>query len=114
MAQKYTGDGPDLKEMVAAIVREADPERVYLFGSRARDEARTDADIDLLVVAREPFDATRSRFATINRLLKALPTHRIPTDILLFSSEEVEAWRDSMNHVIGRCLREGRLLYERP
>ena len=33
--------------------------------------------------------------------------------VLVYSSDEVERWRESRNHVVGRALREGRVLYER-
>ncbi len=35
-----------LAEMVQTIVREVDPERIYLFGSRARGNERADSDVD--------------------------------------------------------------------
>ena len=57
-----------LADMVQAIVREVDPERVYLFGSRARGEARQDSDVDLLIVVSEPFCPEHSRFQEINRV----------------------------------------------
>ena len=37
-------------QMVRRIVERFDPERIILFGSLARDEARADSDVDLLVV----------------------------------------------------------------
>ena len=103
-----------LREMVQAIVREVDPERVYLFGSYARGEAGPDSDLDFLVVEREPFGPMRSRLAEITRVRRALSTFRIAKDILVFSAEEFAHWMDSLNHIIARCAREGRLLYERP
>ena len=36
-----------LDEIVEAIVREVDPERIILFGSHGRDRAKADSDIDL-------------------------------------------------------------------
>ena len=103
-----------LAEMVQAIVREVDPEQIYLFGSHARGEARADSDVDLLVVEREPFGPRHSRFQQINRLYRALSSFRIPKDILLYSRDEFAKWRNSLNHVVSRCYREGKLLYERP
>ena len=103
-----------LAEMVQAIVREVDPEQIYLFGSHARGEARADSDVDLLVVEREPFGPRHSRFQQINRLYPALSSFRIPKDILLYSRDEFAKWRNSLNHIINRCYREGKLLYERP
>jgi predicted nucleotidyltransferase len=103
-----------LNEMVEAIVRKVDPERVYLFGSYARGEAGPDSDVDLLVVEREPFSPERSRLDEITRVRRALSAFRVAKDILVFSSEEFARWKDSLNHIIARCLREGRVLYERP
>jgi len=102
-----------LSKMVEAIVKEVDPERIYLFGSRARGEEKPESDADLLIVEREPFGHTRGRFQEINRIYDLLSSFRIPTDILVYSTNEFDKWRKSPNHVIGRCQREGRLLYAR-
>ncbi len=103
-----------LDRMVRAIVDEVDPEQVILFGSRARGEARDTSDIDLLVIEGEPFGPGRSRHKEMNRLYRALREFRPPTDVLVFSRADVEYWRDSLNHVLARALREGKVLYERP
>ena len=103
-----------LDEMVKAIVREVDPEQVWLFGSRARGEAGPDSDVDLLIVEREPFGPGRSRLDEITRIRHALSSFRVPKDILLFSAEEAAYWSDSLNHIVARCHREGRVLYVRP
>jgi len=102
-----------LSRIVDAIVREVDPEQVYLFGSRARGEATDDSDVDLLIVEREPFSPQRSRRAEMVRLWRLLAPFRTPKDILVFSSDEVKRWRDARNHVIAHAIREGTLLYER-
>ena len=103
-----------LDEMVRMIVAEADPEQVLLFGSRARGDHREYSDVDLIVVEAEPFGPGRSRYREINRLRRALPSREFGVDILVYSLDEVEYWRDSINHVLARALREGRVLYERP
>ncbi len=99
--------------MVGAIVEEVDPEQVILFGSRGRGDARVSSDVDLLVIEAESFGPGRSKHAEMNRLYRALRHFRVPKDILVFSNEEVEYWRDSLNHVLARALREGKVLYER-
>jgi HEPN domain-containing protein/predicted nucleotidyltransferase len=103
-----------LDEMVQVIVREIDPDQVYLFGSRARGDARADSDIDLLIIDHKPFGPGHSRFQECNRVYRALSSFHVPKDIRLYSSEEFIKWRHSLNHVIGRCYREGKLLYARP
>jgi predicted nucleotidyltransferase len=102
-----------LADIVQAIVREVDPERIYLFGSRARGNARADSDVDLLIVERKSFGPQHSRFQEINRVYRVLSSFRVPKDILLYSDDEFAKWRSSINHVVGRCNREGKLLYER-
>jgi len=102
-----------LDEMVQVIVREIDPDQVYLFGSRARGTSRKESDVDLLIVDRTPFGPEHNRFQEINRLYQTLSFFRVPKDILLYSSEEFVRWQHSLNHVIGRCYREGKLLYAR-
>ena len=37
----------------------------------------------------------------------------VATDLLVYSREEIERWRGSLNHVAARALREGRVLYTR-
>jgi predicted nucleotidyltransferase len=40
-----------LKAIVKRLVDAADPERIVLFGSRARGDHQSDSDLDLLIVA---------------------------------------------------------------
>ena len=103
-----------IARMVQVIVDEVDPEQVILFGSHARGDAGTDSDIDLIVVEAEPFGPGRDRRAEAVRLWRALAGFRVPKDILVYSHDEVDYWRDSLNNVLARALREGRVLYERP
>ena len=102
-----------LDRMVQAIVEEVDPEQVILFGSRGRGEERENSDIDLIVVEAEPFGPERSRHRELVRLYHAVAGFRVSADLLVFSHEDVNYWRDSLNHVLARALREGKVLYER-
>lgn len=103
-----------LDEMVQAIVWEIDPEQIYLFGSHARGNARPDSDIDLLIVEREGFGPNRRRWQELTRIRSALSPFRVPKDILVYSRDEIAKWQHAVNHIVSRCLREGKLLYERP
>ena len=103
-----------LERMVRAIVEEVDPEQVILFGSRARGDATAESDFDFIVVEAGPFDAGRSRHCEEVRLYRALAGCGASTDILVYCQDDVEYWRDSLNNVLARALREGKVLYERP
>jgi len=103
-----------LQQMVETIVREVSPQTIILFGSRARGDARSDSDVDLLVVETELFSPQRSRRKEAARLYIALKGLAISKDILLYSRDEFERWKNSLNHVVGRAHREGRVLHGRP
>lgn len=102
-----------LQQMVQVIVDEVNPEQVILFGSHARGDASADSDVDLVIVQTDPFSEDRNRNSEAVRLWRALAHFAVPKDILVYSRDEVEYWRDSINNVLARALREGRVLYER-
>lgn len=115
MSNMPGGDIEDLlRQMVDTIVQEVSPEAIILFGSRARGDATADSDVDLLVVESEPFSPQRSRRKEAARLYMALRGLAISKDILLYSRDEFDHWKNSLNHVVGRAHREGRVLHGRP
>ncbi|WP_295437834.1 nucleotidyltransferase domain-containing protein [uncultured Thiodictyon sp.] len=100
-----------LRQMVDIIVREADPEAIILFGSRARGDAGPDSDVDLLIIEREPFGRGRSRIREAARLYHALRYVPASKDLLVYSRDEFQRWKEALNHVVANAVREGRLLY---
>lgn len=102
-----------LRRMVDRIVGEVDPDQVVLFGSQARGDATETSDVDLLIVLNTPFRDRRERVDVMTRLWRTLSDIRGPKDLLLYSQEEVDQWKDTSNHVIARAFREGEVLYER-
>ncbi len=103
-----------ISEMTECIVKEVNPEKIILFGSATRGQMHDDSDIDLLVIEAAPFGAGRSRFRETGRINRALAGFGVAKDVLVYSAEEVDRWRNSVNHVISHALREGRELYVRP
>lgn len=102
-----------LREIVEVIIRVRSPEAIILFGSRARGDARIESDMDLLVIEKEPFSPQRSRRKEVTHLQMILRKFPFSKDILLYSRDEFDYWRNSLNHLIGRASREGRVLYGR-
>lgn len=68
---------------------------------------------DLLIIDSIPFGPDHNRRRTLSRTRKALHQFLFPVDLLLYSRDEIEYWKDAPNHVVSRALREGRVLYER-
>lgn len=102
-----------LPEIIRRLVEAAQPEKIILFGSWAKGTNRSDSDVDLLVIEKEPFGAQRSRLQEIGRLERALGRIPFPTDILVYSRDEVERWQSSTHHVISQALKEGKEIYAR-
>ncbi|MEA4883591.1 MAG: nucleotidyltransferase domain-containing protein [Clostridia bacterium] len=102
-----------IHEMACVVARESDPEAIILFGSHATGSAGPDSDVDILVVKSRPFGPDDDRRQEMIRLWRALARFPVPKDILVFSRQEVERWKDSRNHVIARALREGIVVYGR-
>ena len=103
-----------LNQMASAIVQEVAPEKIVLFGSNAKDSSTPKSDVDLLVVKREPFGKACSRIAELSRIRSALRKFYIPKDVLLYSEADLARLQAFPGHIVHECLREGRVLYERP
>ena len=102
-----------LGEMVDIIAREVDPERIILFGSRARREEDEGSDVDFLVVQDHPFGPGQYRRQQMARIWRRLARYPVTQDILIYTPEEIERWRHTRTHVVARALLEGKVLYER-
>ena len=98
-----------VNEITRRLVQVADPQRIILFGSRARGDHRPDSDVDFLMVT----SGGRSARDCEVRAYAALGGMAVPADILCYTREEVERWSSARNHVVARALREGRVIYEK-
>lgn len=98
-----------LEAMVQSILAIGNPQKIILFGSRARGDAQPDSDYDILII--EPSNLPRYQRAAPYR--RALVGTCLAKDIVVWTPEEVTEWRDVPNAFITTALREGIVLYER-
>jgi predicted nucleotidyltransferase len=98
-----------LREMVDRIREAMQPERIVLFGSRARGTAREDSDFDLLVV-NESDEPRHRRAAPLYTKLADLP---VEIEIVVYTPDEVKDWSNVPQAFVSTALREGIVLYER-
>jgi len=101
-------DDARLAEIVRRLVETLQPERIYLFGSHARREARSDSDYDLLVVVKERTDEGRDME---QRAYGAMWGLCAPVDIVVMTVDYFEWMLDAAASLPATVQREGRLLY---
>jgi predicted nucleotidyltransferase len=97
-----------LREVVQRLIVAFDPERVYLFGSRARGEAGPDSDYDLLVIV--PDSATRERRQS-RLAYEALRGTGTAADVLVWTRGAFERQAHLRASLPATVLAEGKLLY---
>lgn len=91
------------------IVRRFRPDRIILFGSQVRGDARLGSDADLLVVI--PGNAHRRHTeAAIYGSLAGIP---LGTDVVVVHPEDITRGADLVGTILGPVLREGRTVYVR-
>jgi uncharacterized protein len=108
---KWSENGkPDpkiLADIVRAVVRAAQPEKIVLFGSAARGEMGPDSDYDVLVIKGGKYNVWRE----LTKIYQSLPG-TAPVDLVLATPENIERYRDTPCLVYCPALKEGKLIYE--
>lgn len=98
-----------IDRIVKRIVKRFRPEKIILFGSQARGDARPDSDIDLLVVMPVEESVVEKRL----QIQMALPQLAVSVDVFVTTPENF-AWRkDYVGTIEWPATREGRALYAR-
>ena len=98
-----------LDEMVTRIKDSVQPERIILFGSRARGTAHENSDFDLLVIKNS--DQPRyCRSAALYRILADLPAE---VEVVVYTPGEVQEWSAVPEAFVTTAISEGKILYEK-
>ena len=99
---------PILAEMVRRLVGEFHPVQVYLFGSRARNEATEDSDYDLLAVVPESGLPFSQRMLKAYHLMSGLGVSK---DVVVMTQQEFQRKLSVVCSLPATVEREGILLY---
>lgn len=97
-----------LTEIVRRLVAAYEPERIYLFGSKARGDAGPDSDYDLLIVAPDDAPAERRDSKLAYEVLWGVGA---AVDAVVCRSGWFHARTHLKASLPGTVLREGRLLH---
>ncbi len=96
-----------LEKIIQRIVEVAQPERIILFGSAAREEMGPHSDVDLLDVKSGEFDQSR----LMGDIYMNLHGVGQAVDVILVTPEQVERYRNAHCLIIAPALREGKEIY---
>ena len=99
---------PILREIVRRIRKEVRPQKIILFGSRARGQARPDSDYDILVIknTRRPW---HTRTYGLYTALASIPAE---VEVVVYTPGEVHEWENASRAFVTTAVREGKVLYE--
>lgn len=101
-------DDPVLAEIVRRLVAAYEPERIYLFGSKARGDAGPDSDYDLMVVVPDDAPPVRRRSRLAYEALRG--TGRA-ADVLVCTRSSFDSRLHVRASLPATIVSEGRLLH---
>lgn len=102
-------DKSTISKLVNKIASNANPDKIYLFGSYATGIANEDSDIDLLVI-KETLEPKYKRSIEMQRLLIGT---KIPVDIVVYTNDEFENEKLNSYSFINFAIKGAQLMYER-
>jgi uncharacterized protein len=98
----------EFKEIIQKIVDGYHPEKIWLFGSYSRNTQTDSSDIDLLIIKKTNTRAIK-RPAEVQKIFKP---YIFDLDILVYTPEEFDVQKDSINSIAYFVNKEGKLIYE--
>ena len=98
-----------LDHITTTIVARFDPRRVVLFGSRVRGEADDDSDYDIFV----EMDSDKGRAQRSADVDLSLYPRSFSLDVVVYTPDEVQAFRGRAGSLVSLVEAEGEVLYER-
>lgn len=107
VAELLTRD-PALAEIVRRLVEAYRPQRIYLFGSKARGDAGPDSDYDLLVIVPDDAPPERRSSRLAYERLWGVGT---AADVLIWTKTGFDSRAHLAAALPATVLRDGRLLY---
>ena len=102
-------DRERIRRVARQIGAAANAERVVLFGSHARGNAREDSDVDLMVAA----ESELPRFKRARGLYSMLRPYPFGMDLIVCPPQEVDRGKRVPASFVSTVLREGETVYVR-
>ncbi len=98
-----------LNKIVNIIVNEIKPDKIFLFGSRARGDYVEESDYDLCIIKK----GVEHRRKLAQRIYRLLYGSGVPVDIIVETPENFDRLKDYPSLIYKEIAKNGKLLYER-
>jgi predicted nucleotidyltransferase len=99
-----------IRNITDTIIRTYRPDKVIIFGSRARGDADDKSDLDVMVISDREKHLPGYKRGLETRL--ALPEPDVATDVVFYTHEEVDRWKDVRLSFVARVFSEGKVVYD--
>lgn len=96
-----------ISQIVKLIAKNVEPEKIILFGSYATGIPDENSDLDLLIIK----DSKIPRYKRGREIRKYLRGIGVPMDIIVYTNEEIEKWKNVKEAFITQVISHGRVLY---
>ena len=96
-----------INKIINSILQVVIPDKVILFGSQARGEARSDSDYDILVIKKDIEDELVLERALYRNMINV----GVGVDIIVKTPEGVERAKERFVSVVKEALQEGIVIY---
>jgi predicted nucleotidyltransferase len=100
-----------LRKGLERLTDRGDVRALVVFGSRAGADARSDSDLDLLVIMKEAKIPPEEQIHRWQELRSAFGDLGLPVDLLVYGEKEAAWLSESRWHVLGHAARRGKVLY---
>ena len=96
-----------LDKIIEAILKVVKPDKIILFGSQARGDARPDSDYDILIIK----SGVENTFKLESSIYMNLEVEA-GVDLIVATPEIIEQYKNTLGCVIKPALKEGVVVYE--
>lgn len=97
-----------INKIIDAILLVIVPEKIILFGSQARNQARPDSDYDILIIKSN----INNKLIIEQDIYEKILGIDESIDILVRTPENIENDKNKTGSLIAKALKEGKIIYE--
>jgi uncharacterized protein len=99
-----------IQKIAEIIIQSADPDRIILFGSRARRDNKNQSDYDICVIKR----GVKHRRELAMKLYQDLYGLGVAVDVIVETPEIFDELKDNPFMIYHEIAKQGRVIYDKP